>query len=174
MRFVTTSKAAAFVLLGALGLLGATPSLDGAHIVNSGSTNTAAWSLTMRSDGAGTYTLGQRRYGAPPVNLEPRAISVPAALAQRLLADAKAARAEDAPGGHCMKSASFGSTTVVTYHGWTSPDLQCPSSSSTLAALAGDVGAIQKAANLTTMPRPVRLPPNELRRVNTPTPRTTP
>ncbi len=166
MRFATTTKVGLVALLATLGLMAAAPTLDGARVANSGSTNTAPWTLTIRSDGSGTYTIGQRRYGASPVPLAPHPISVPSALAQRLLADAKAAREAGSQSGHCMKSASFGSTTILTYHGWASGDLQCPSSSAELGALAADVAAVQKAANLNTMPRPVRLPPNELRRPN--------
>ncbi len=166
MRFVTTMNVGVVALLAALGLMATTPALDGARVVNSGSTNTAPWTLTIRSDGSGIYTIGQRRFGAAPAPLAPHPIAVPSALAQRLLADAKAAREAGAQGGHCMKSASFGSTTILTYHGWASGDLQCPSPSAALDALAADVAAVQKAANLNTMPRPVRIPPNELRRPN--------
>ncbi len=163
---VTQIKGSALVVIGMLGLLGATQGSDGARIVNSGSTNTAPWSIAVRSDGTGSYSIEQRRYAGSPTVPPSQAIAVPRPLVQRFLSDAKAARIEGAKGEPCMKSASFGSTTVVMYHGWVSPDLLCPSSSGTLAALARDVSAIRSAANLDSMPRPVRIPPNELRRPN--------
>ena len=40
-----------------------------------------------------------------------------------------------------MKSVSFGTTTVVQYHGWTSPDLECPGDG-TVIALGSDAKKI--------------------------------
>ena len=51
-----------------------------------------------------------------------------------------------------MKSASFGTTTHVTWHDWKSPDLDCPSENALLSALIGDVNAIRQASGVGTLP----------------------
>ena len=131
---------------------------DGAQIANSGSTNAPGYTLKLWSDGqiavmpsnrAGA-AIGAQRMGAVPVS-----------LASRFFADVQnAKRNGDAGPATCMKSASFGSSTVVSYHGWRSADLEC----SRAAALTTDVHAIVAAAGAG---RPiVRRPlmPNEFRR----------
>ena len=47
-----------------------------------------------------------------------------------------------------MKSASFGSSTYVTWQGWRSPDLTCPPSDATGKSLVNDVEEIRKAAGV--------------------------
>ena len=130
-----------------------TARLDGGHILNSGSTNAPAYEILVWSDG-NARTISKE--GA-------RTVRIGTSLAQKFLSDVKKARAENAPGASCMKSASFGSRTTVAYHGWRSPDVSCPEDG-TLAALAGDVTAI---ARLTApaVTRRITLPPNEPRRV---------
>ncbi|HEY9084362.1 MAG TPA: hypothetical protein VIN40_00260 [Candidatus Tyrphobacter sp.] len=118
---------------------------DGALIVNSGSTNTLGWSIAFRSNGRGI--VGGRTFSvSPPV-------------ASRFFADVAAARAAHALGGHCMKSASFGTRLNVRWHGWLSPDLSCPSGAPTLGSLGEDVARIVAAANVPNlMPRRIRIP----------------
>jgi hypothetical protein len=137
-----------FVVLALLA--GAQGERDGAVIVNSGSTNSAGYSIALWSDATVQASIqGQ----AAAVR------SLPRDLADRFFADVRAARTDAAPPSHCMKSASFGSTTTVGWHGWRSPDLQCPPFSASLRALASDVRAIESAAGIPSAPiRRVRLP----------------
>ena len=73
-------------------------------------------------------------------------------VAARFFADLKAARAANVSGSPCMKSASFGTTTHVSWHGWTSPDLDCPSENPLLSALIRDVNAIRAASGIGSLP----------------------
>jgi hypothetical protein len=131
------SLATLALLLASFSLVaGATPRLDGATIVNSGSTNTAGWTIAFRSDGRGTVTDGS----SP-------SFSVSREIAMRFFSDVATARNGHAAGRLCMKSASFGTRLNVTWHGWTSPDLSCPSASTSLAALSEDVAHITAAAS---------------------------
>jgi hypothetical protein len=52
-----------------------------------------------------------------------------------------------------MKSASFGTTTRIVYHGKTSPDVSCVSPNPLVRRLATDVMSLLDAANITTIPR---------------------
>lgn len=150
--------ASAFVALVSAGAWAA--GMDGATITNSGSTNTSGYIIKVRSDGTGTVQPTRR-----PQIAMPRRLAVPAGLAQKLLADAKAADHAGAAGQTCMKSASFGYSLTVRYHGWMSPDLACPGDDA-LAALRTDVQALEETAGLTGSPRPIRLPPEPRRLPN--------
>lgn len=130
-------KSVSILLLSAV--LAATAPRDGATILNSGSTNTAGYKITLWSDGTATAQVGR---GAPA----PFTISKEAA--ERFFADVKAARGNGAQLQHCMKSASFGTRTIVQWHGWSSPDLQCPPFTAEVSALAKDVSEVQTAANI--------------------------
>ena len=112
---------------------------DAATIHNSGSTNTAGYTITLWSDGSGNVSMQSGN---------PRAIAIAPALTTRFFNDLRAARAENGPVQHCMKSASFGTTTIVAWHAWQSPDLQCPAFSANMGALAKDVQAIEAAAGV--------------------------
>jgi hypothetical protein len=125
---------------------------DGATIRNSGSTNTAGFTISVWSDGTSSVSMQ---------NGNPRAVVISDDLATRFFTDLQAARTENAPPAHCMKSASFGTTTSVAWHGWQSPDLQCPSSSASVGALAKDVQAIEAAVGAGSgTPRRIGLPPS--------------
>lgn len=153
---------------GALALLATGMALaggkDGAVITNSGSTNTAGYSIKVWSDGTGQVDL---RGGGT------RAISLDVDLVNKFFTDVKAARANPGTPGHCMKSASFGTTTVVLWHNYQSTDLQCPPFTSDVMALGADVRNIQAAANLASPPRRIRLP-LEPRKIPMATPEATP
>ncbi len=123
--------------------------LDGASITTSGSTNTAGYTIKLHSDGSGAVAVT----GRPE-----KAFTVDAALAEKFMSDAKAAREDPGTLQHCMKSASFGTTTTVTWHNYTSTDLQCPPLSSSVAMLAHDVQRIQQAAAVGAAPNRIRLP----------------
>lgn len=129
--------------------------LDGLHVVNGGSTNTAGWEIALRSDGSATVTVtGSAVRGA----------RFRSALVARTFADVKAARASHGSGWHsCIKSVSFGSVTRVRWHGWTSPDLTCPAATPAVASLAADIAELQAQARLVS-PQRRTLPP-EVRRV---------
>ncbi len=138
---------------------------DVATIRNSGSTNTAGFTITVWSDATGSASV----QGATP-----KAFGVPSDLSARFFADLHAASNDAAPAMHCMKSASFGTSTMVQWHAWSSPDLQCPPFSAGLGALARDVGAIETAAGITTqIHRRIGLPP-DLRKIPTPIPEVQP
>lgn len=127
---------------------------DGAHILNSGSTNRAAFDIAVRTGGLTRVTSDGTT----------REIRIDAKVAQQFLADAKAVKGMGRQAAtQCMKSASFGSVSTVTYHGWRSPDLNCPVSGS-LAKLASDVNVIAGLAS-TPSRRRIFLPPNEPRKI---------
>jgi hypothetical protein len=87
-----------------------------ATIVNSGSTNTAAYTLVIAPDGSAT--LAQDGAAQPEVVAAPQA--------RWLFEKLHEAEPVDSLGsGHCMKSASFGTSTVVTWNGRSSSDLSC-------------------------------------------------
>jgi len=94
-------------------------------------------------------------------------------VSERFFTDVKSAREANAPAQFCMKSASFGTRTVVTWHGWTSPDLQCPPQEASTAALAQDVRRIVAASGLAGPPHRIGLPPS-LRKIPQTTPEVTP
>ena len=123
--------------------------LDGATILTTASTNTAGYAIKIHSDGRGSVAVQ---------NQPERAFTVDPSLAQKFLDDAKAARANPGTPVHCMKSASFGTTTTVTWHNYTSHDLQCPPYSVAVALLAHDAQAIQQAAGMGGLVHRIRLP----------------
>jgi hypothetical protein len=130
------------------GLIAAAPR-DSAVIVDSGSTNTLGYKIEVWSDGTAVITP-QNRLGT--AQAAPKSFTVPAATASRFFADLRAARKGNATGEPCVKSASFGTTTHVTWHGWTSPDLDCPPNNALTAALVHDVGTLTQASGANTTP----------------------
>ncbi len=155
------------LIAGASVLLDASPTQqrDCAVIRNSGSTNTAAFAISVWPDATGqVVTSGSSA----------KQISLPKDLASRFFADLKAAQSDPGTPQHCMKSASFGTSTVVEWHGWKSPDLQCPPFSRGVGALATDVRDIQSAADirLGTIHR-IHLP-DDVRMIPPPTPEVQP
>lgn len=151
----------------ACAVLSATLQHDGATIVNSGSTNTAGYTITVWSDGTATSLVR----GAS----SPTPFTVPKETAERFFSDVKAARGNGAQLQHCMKSASFGTRTVVQWHGWSSPDLQCPPFTPEVGALATDVQSLESAANIQPGSPLRRVPmPVEMRKIPTATPEVQP
>ncbi|HZO93974.1 MAG TPA: hypothetical protein VFB22_09380 [Candidatus Baltobacteraceae bacterium] len=115
-----------------------------AMIVNSGSTNTAGYQLTVNEDGTAALVQGD-------VTLKKQ---IPALLVRRFFDDLRAAGPVDAlQAGACMKSASFGTTTRILYRGKTSPDVSCPSPSAQTRALAVDAHSLADAAGVSILPR---------------------
>lgn len=140
---------------------------DGATIVNSGSTNFSGYTIKVWSDGA-TLAVHANRGGnqldAPVTG------HIPQSVAQRFISEAHQARRSRIASQPCMKSASFGTSTVVTYHGWTSPDLECPGDGYAVA-LGSDAHKIVALLKFQGMPaHPIHLLPNEPRRAPSETP----
>lgn len=146
IRFATIAAALA---LGAFAACTAAEP-DSATIVNSGSTNFTGYTIDVRSDGSASAAVQNRGVDAPST---PKPFTIDAAMAKQFFADLAAARADKAVAEPCMKSASFGSTTRVTWHGWTSPDLSCPPGNGVAAALVHDVETISAASGVSTGPR---------------------
>lgn len=136
---------------------------DGAVIRNSGSTNFSGYTVKVWSDGA-TWWVHSNRAGDAIGT--PATGHVPQTLAQTFLRDARQARSNRVTSRPCMKSASFGTSTVVTYHGWTSPDLECPGDGFAIA-LGSDMHKIVALLKIQGLPPARRIPmlPNEPRRV---------
>ena len=132
-------------LVAIAGLMAAAPARENAVIVNSGSTNTMGYAISVWSDGSASLTM-QRRGGSAST---PKSFDVPAATATHLFSDLAAARSAKATTVPCMKSASFGTSTHVKWQDWTSPDLDCPAKDPLADALVKDVEAIVKASGVT-------------------------
>jgi hypothetical protein len=120
---------------------------DGAVIVDSGSTNSLGYKIEVWSDGRAT--LAARGNGTQPAA---KSFTMSQTAIARFFADLKAARDGKATGVPCMKSASFGTTTRVYWHGWMSPDLDCPAGNALTAALVHDVGEIRAASGIANIP----------------------
>ncbi|MBV8751102.1 MAG: hypothetical protein JO103_15450 [Candidatus Eremiobacteraeota bacterium] len=122
---------------------------DEALILDSGSSNRAGYRLRVYANG--TTALQQ---GDTPIRKQ-----IPPALVKRFFADLQAAGPLDQlKVAHCMKSASFGSTTQIGYRGVMSPDVSCPGTSPIARALSIDVTAIAGAAGVSMLPRPLPSP----------------
>lgn len=141
--------------------LGAAQTRDGAVIRNSGSTNFSGYTIKVWSDGQ-TWAVHSNRAGTAVGT--PISGHIPANLAQTFLNDAQQARKNRVISEHCMKSASFGTVTSVLYHGWTSPDLECPGGGF-VVALGADAHKIAALLQIEGGRR--TLLPNEPRRVPT-------
>jgi hypothetical protein len=162
---VKTAAVICGLILACIAQVFASATQDGAVIRNTGSTNFSGYSIKVRSDGS-TSAVHTNRIGTPID--APQTGHVDPRLAQTFLRDAQQARKNRLPAPqHCMKSASFGTTTVVLYHGWTSPDLECPANDGFTVALAADAHKIAAALKLQGLPAAhslQRMLPNEPRR----------
>jgi hypothetical protein len=146
----TTMLALSMALGLAAAAVAAAPERDSATIVNSGSTNMMGFAIQVFSDGTGTAGAADRS-GTPLASPKPFALQ--AGVAATFFTDLATARQDRAAVQPCMKSASFGSTTRVIWHDWTSPDLSCPPAGSASAALLHDVETITAAAGVAQSPR---------------------
>jgi len=89
---------------------------DTATIANSGSTNFEGYQIAVEPNGAARWIVGGALHHG----------SVSPATAKELFTQlAAAGKLEALPVGHCMKSASFGTTIKVNWRRMTSPDLSC-------------------------------------------------
>ena len=150
MTFLRSATLAASLALLAFAACSASEP-DRATIVNSGSTNFTGYTIEVRSDGSASAQVSNR--GAAAADSTPKPFRLDAATTKQFFTDLAAARSANAIGGSCMKSASFGSTTRVTWHDWTSPDLSCSAGNATGAALSRDVQTIEAAGGISTGPR---------------------
>jgi len=141
-------RATLLCALAIASLVAASPR-DSAVIVNSGSTNTVGYAITIWSDGKASLTTHNRDGSATG---PAKAFSVAPATAARFFADLAAAKNANAVTVPCMKSASFGSSTHIKWQGWDSPDLECPPKSAQGDALVKDVGEIRQASGLAQTP----------------------
>ncbi|MBV8197272.1 MAG: hypothetical protein JO263_04000 [Candidatus Eremiobacteraeota bacterium] len=121
-----------------------------AVIVNSGSTNSHGYKITVAADGVATAVLQNRDGSAAGA---PKSFHVSPQTATRFFADLAAARKNKTAAVHCMKSASFGSFTHVTWDGWESPDLDCPPADSYADALVKDIEQIREASGIPAFPQ---------------------
>jgi hypothetical protein len=150
MRPFSSLAFVAALALGGIVSTACASEADSASIVNSGSTNSAGFQIDVRSDGAAVVTLKPHPGSNLPAG--PKPFTVAPALTASFFADLKAVRDGNVAGAPCMKSASFGSSTHVSWHDWKSPDLECPSPNAKLNALIHDVGAIRDASGIGALP----------------------
>ncbi|GAC1545484.1 MAG: hypothetical protein NVS3B16_14910 [Vulcanimicrobiaceae bacterium] len=123
------------------------PQSGDATIANSGSTNTAGYTVVVHPDFSADVSAG----GATERK------TVDARRARRLFATLRAAMPlGDLPAGRCMKSASFGSVTTIAYGGQTTPDLSC-GGGTTLRDLARAANAVVEQLHLALRPSRGRL-----------------
>jgi hypothetical protein len=127
-----------------------------AVILNTGSTNTLGYRIVVQRSGAAESINGPRRAMG----------SVPDSLAAQFFNDLQAAMPLSAHGSStCMKSASFGSSMFVWWHGSRSGDLSCGGA----GAVATDAYKIAQALGAstvlrTTLERPIPMLTNEPRK----------
>ncbi len=150
------------LFLACVAAAGASHMRDGAVIRNSGSTNFSGYTVKVWSDGS-TWAVHSNRMGTQLDT--PVTGRIPQNVAQRFLSEARQSRANRVVSQPCMKSASFGTSTVVLYHGWTSPDLECPGDG-LVVALGSDAHKIVALLKIQGQPAH-RIPmlPNEPRRI---------
>ncbi len=112
-----------------------------ASIVNSGSTNAPGYTITVAADGSSTTSLNAH---------VPESGHIDAALATKFYADlASAVPLQNLPAVGCMRSASFGSSTVIFWRGARTPDLSC-AQNDIERTLAADAAAIVRALDIKT------------------------
>jgi hypothetical protein len=134
----------------ALPALASARQLDGATIVNSGSTNSAGFRLDVRSDGSATFTVDGRTPESRTVLPVSVALFIKNLKASLPLSPGKSEG--------CVKSASFGTSTFVIYHGHRSGDISCGTSLKE-RTLMSDVNRIALEAKIPAMiPRAQVLP----------------
>lgn len=162
------TSAAAFIaiFLCAAATAAAAGAPDGATIRNTGSTNFLGYTIKVWSNGHATSVHSGRNGRAvdPPLSG-----TIPAPMVAQFFNDLHTARNSRPISQACVKSASFGTATIVLYHGWTSPDLEC-GGDGTVIALGSDAKKIAAQLQVQGVPaRRIPMMPNEPRRAE-PTP----
>ncbi|MGI4791459.1 MAG: hypothetical protein ACRYFS_21735 [Janthinobacterium lividum] len=140
--------------------------VETADIVNTGSTNTFGYKITVASTKAGSFSFVTLTNGATSPAGKPIVVTVQESRflrasgmdslgqrAQQFFADLDAAMPlTGLPARHGMRSASFGTATYITYKGQKSPDLTFAGDPRT-SALKTDIDAITKTLHIGNMPR---------------------
>ncbi|MEH2389258.1 MAG: hypothetical protein V7K14_26525 [Nostoc sp.] len=123
-----------------------------AFIIDSGSTNTCPFTISVLPLGKVTYTICNSK-GAGGIKVK---------TAMKFFNDILAAKPLSKLPVYdlCVKSASFGTSIEVKYQGQTSPDISCPGQNSKVINLESDVYSIENELNLsTTRILPILIPP---------------
>ncbi|MGC8486470.1 MAG: hypothetical protein ACP5O6_12695 [Candidatus Baltobacteraceae bacterium] len=183
-RFRLRSVVASLALLSLapLALAAAPCRLDGARIIDTGSTNVPGFTIAVRSDGTGWWRPSTRM-GQPEA--AKHTFTIAQGIARRFLTAMERGRAQNVRGVPCMKSASFGHSIFAIWHGWRSPDITCPLDTAQARTIAASIHATIAASGMPapTVGRRIGLPGNEPRRQPsepspagsaTPQPRSTP
>jgi hypothetical protein len=157
----TSGAVLAFAMFATVAVASAGTQTDGAVIRNTGSTNFTGYTIKVWSNGRVSAVHSNR--GGQPVD-QPVSAIIPAAVAAQFFNDLRTARHARVVAETCMKSTSFGTATVVVYHGWTSPDLECGGDGHVIA-LGSDAKKIAAQLRFQGMPvRRIPMLPNEHRR----------
>jgi hypothetical protein len=123
---------------------------DVVTIIQSDSTNTIGYNLVIRSDGSAAGMVINSSTRAVVVRREYPPGTIDAKKLQRLLT--AIGDVSKIPIGVCMKSASFGTTTKISYAGKVSGDLQCiPHQGS-----GGDEALLQSSEDLAAFVRTIQ------------------
>jgi hypothetical protein len=120
-------EAPAIAIALTLCMAGSMMAADSAVIVNSGSTNTAGFRISVNPSGDAEYKVTPR--GSEPKSGEkpaPATQHIPDALVKRLFSDLEAAQPLGSlPQLRCAKSASFGTRLTIEFGDSGTPDLSC-------------------------------------------------
>ncbi|MHC5676964.1 hypothetical protein [Nostoc sp.] len=110
-------------------------------IINSGSTNTCQYIIRVLPSGKATYTVCNRK-GAGEIKVN---------TAMKFFNDISAAQPlSKLPYKPCVKSASFGTSTEVSYQGKKSPDISCSTNDYRVTNLYSDTNSIQNELKFST------------------------
>ncbi|HUY11536.1 MAG TPA: hypothetical protein VMV73_04665 [Candidatus Dormibacteraeota bacterium] len=163
LRKTRAAAALAFLAAFSLAIPAVSCPIDGARIVDTGSTNVAGFTMGIRADGTGWWKIASR---SPLSTGAPHSFTIPVATATRLLATLADGRALQSKGVPCMKSASFGYSLFALWHGWRSPDIACPLRDASSRSIASAMHAVIAASGMPTLGpgHRVTLPTNEPRR----------
>ena len=155
-KFYQISLASVFVVtplcILSLKLLAQTPQhqalslQEPAFIIDSGSTNTCPFTISVLPLGKVTYTVCNRK-GAGEIKVKTAMKFFNDILAGKPLSKLPVSDL-------CFKSVSFGTSTEVKYQGQKSPDISCPSDNSKVKNLESDVYSIENELNLSTFRNP--------------------
>jgi hypothetical protein len=123
------------IIIAAITLQNSIIVLNSSQIVlnNSGSTNVAGWKLIINPDGSGNLVS----QSGHPINYGSKFYPAGTFPVSNLTAIIEQfGGASKIPTGNCVKSASFGSTTTLSYNGSTSGDVSCITG---MTALSGEL-----------------------------------
>jgi hypothetical protein len=124
-----------------------------AEIINTGSTNTTGYSVFVSLSGNASWVLGSGIHDHDGKQFFITRGTVSHALADKLFHDLKDAQPlSKLPGGHGVKSISFGTSLYIEYQGQRTPDLSFPGNAKA-QVLAADAAAVAKALGLSNRPR---------------------